>query len=83
VYTKRLLVEGLKAVLKLGCFAAITVGFFTAAWPLLPNLLGGDALFQVSWFAAQAKTLVFRILLVLLVIGLLTFFGRDGNTAAS
>jgi flagellar biosynthetic protein FlhB len=71
VYTRRLLVEGLKAVVKLGCFAAVTVGFFTAVWPALPNLLSGDALFQAGWFAVQAKRLVFRILLVLLIVGLL------------
>lgn len=71
VYTKRLWIEALKALGKLGCFTAITVGFFTAIWPSLPNLMSGDALFAAGWFAAQAKTLVFRILLILIIIGLL------------
>jgi flagellar biosynthesis protein FlhB len=71
VYTKRLLVEGLKALIKLACFGAITTAFFTLVWPMLPDLQNGDAIFQLGWFAAQARTLVFRILLVLLIIGLL------------
>jgi flagellar biosynthesis protein FlhB len=71
VYNRRLLIEALKAFAKLGCFGAITVGFFTAIWPALPNLMNGDALFEAGWFAAQAKTLIFRILLVLVIIGLL------------
>jgi flagellar biosynthesis protein FlhB len=72
IYTKRLLVEGLKALLKLGCFVAITFGFFSAVWPSMPVLMsGGGALFVLGWFAAQAKTLVFRILLALIIIGLL------------
>ncbi len=71
VYTKRLWIEALKALVKLGCFGAVTVGFFSAIWASLPNLMSGDALFEAGWFAAQAKTLVFRILLVLAIIGLL------------
>jgi flagellar biosynthesis protein FlhB len=71
VYTKRLWIDALKALVKLGCFSAVTSGFFTAIWPTLPNLMSGDALFTVGWFAAAAKTLVFRILLVLAIIGLL------------
>lgn len=71
VYNKRLLIEALKALVKLGCFGAITVGFFTAIWPSLPNLMSGDAMFEAGWFAAQAKTLVLRILLALAIIGLL------------
>jgi flagellar biosynthetic protein FlhB len=71
VYTKRLWIEALKALVKLGAFTTITVGFFTTIWPALPNLMSGDALFEASWFAAAAKTLVFRILLVLAIIGLL------------
>lgn len=71
IYTKRLWIEALKALVKLGCFSAVTVGFFTAIWPALPNLMGGDALFEAGWFAEAAKTLVFRILLVLAIIGLL------------
>lgn len=71
VYTKRLWIDALKALVKLGCFGAVTVGFFTAIWPALPNLMSGDALFAVGWFAEAAKTLVFRILLVLAIIGLL------------
>jgi flagellar biosynthetic protein FlhB len=71
VYTKRLWIDALKALVKLGCFATVTVGFFTAIWAALPNLMSGDALFDAGWFAEAAKTLVFRILLVLAIIGLL------------
>ncbi len=71
VYSRRLLVEAVKALFKLGCFAAVTGGFFAAIWPLLPNLMSGDALFEAGWFAAEAKVLVFRILLILVIVGLL------------
>ena len=71
VYNKRLLIDALKALAKLGCFGAVTFGFFTAIWPSLPNLMSGDVLFETGWFAEAAKTMVFRILLVLVIIGLL------------
>jgi len=71
VYSKRLWIDTLKALVKLACFAAIISGFFTEIWPSLPTLMNGDALFAAGWFAAAAKTLVFRILLVLAIIGLL------------
>jgi len=71
VYNKRLLIEALKALVKLGCFTSVIIGFFTAIWPALPELMSGDALFAAGWVAGQAKTLVFRILLVLVIIGLL------------
>jgi flagellar biosynthesis protein FlhB len=43
VYNRRVVVEGVKAIVKLACFAVITVGFFEAIWPALPVLLNGDA----------------------------------------
>lgn len=71
IYTKRLWIEALKALVKLGCFGAVTLGFFRTIWPALPDLMSGDAWFEAGWFAEVAKTLVFRILLVLAIIGLL------------
>jgi flagellar biosynthesis protein FlhB len=71
VYNRRVLVDGVKTVIKLLCFGAVTVGFFETIWPALPELLNGDPTSGIGWFTTQVKTLVFRILLVLLVIGLL------------
>jgi flagellar biosynthetic protein FlhB len=71
IYNKRLLIEGAKALIKLALFSAIAFGFGAAVWPTFPDLFNGDALFSAGWFASHAKTLVVRILLALMVLGLL------------
>jgi flagellar biosynthesis protein FlhB len=71
IYNRRVLVEGMKAILKLCVFAAIAVSFFRSIWPSVPDLLDGDVPEQVGWFASHAKTLALRLVLALLVIGLL------------
>jgi len=71
IYNKRIVIEGLKALIKLGCFAALTVGFFKTVWPAFPDLLQRDTLQSIDWLADHAHALVFRILLALLIIGLM------------
>ena len=71
VFTKRILFEGFKTLLKLALLGTVLYLFFSALWPLLPTVATSDPGAQISWFALQGKALLFRLGLGLLVIGIL------------
>jgi flagellar biosynthesis protein FlhB len=73
VFNKKMLFEAFKSLLKLGILGAITVTFFTALWPQLPAAQSADTAAVQDWFSSHAVTLLFRLGLALVLIGLLDF----------
>jgi len=71
VFSKRMLFEVLKTGLKLVLFGTILYGFLISIWPGLPSIATSDTGTQLVWLAASGRALLFRLGLVLLVIGLL------------
>jgi flagellar biosynthetic protein FlhB len=71
VFNIRMLLEGLKSVIKLAVFMGVAYGFFRGLWVVLPQIAGTDANAQAAWFADKAMTLLFRLLLVLVLIALI------------
>jgi flagellar biosynthetic protein FlhB len=71
VFSKRMLFEVFKTSLKLVLFGAILYGFLSSLWPGLPAVATSDTGTQLAWLAAGGKSLLFRLGLALLVIGLL------------
>ncbi|MET0658640.1 MAG: EscU/YscU/HrcU family type III secretion system export apparatus switch protein [Steroidobacteraceae bacterium] len=74
VFNKRMLFEGLKSVLKLAFFGAIAYFFFADLWPGLPNAGSADVQEQSNWLGSAAVSLLFRLALALLIVGLLDLF---------
>jgi flagellar biosynthetic protein FlhB len=71
IFNQKMSFEAFKSVLKLCCFAAVTIGFFLALWPKLPNAATDDVREQLAWLGSMALALLFRLGLVLLVVGIL------------
>jgi flagellar biosynthetic protein FlhB len=71
VFSKRMLFEAFKTALKLLLFGTILYGFLIGVWPGLPAVATSDTGTQLAWLADEGKSLLFRLGLALLVIGLL------------
>lgn len=71
IFSKRVLFEGVKTLLKLGLLGTVLYLFFVGLAPLLPKVATSDPGAQILWFALVGKTLLFRLGMGLLVIGLL------------
>jgi flagellar biosynthetic protein FlhB len=73
IYSKRMLFETFKSVLKLVLFTATIAFFFAALWPHLGEVATPDPNGQTSWFAEWGLALLFRLALILTLLGLLDF----------
>lgn len=73
IYNKKMLFEAFKGLLKLLVLGGVAVAFFFALWPTLPGAESADVGIVQHWFADNAITLMFRLGLALLLIGLLDF----------
>jgi flagellar biosynthetic protein FlhB len=71
IFSKRMLFEAFKTLLKLALFSTIVYGFLRGLWPGLPALATGDTGTKLAWLATEGKSLLARLGLALLVIGLL------------
>jgi flagellar biosynthetic protein FlhB len=71
LYNKRMLFEVLKSLLKLVLFTATIGFFFVELWPHLAELATPDASGRDSWLAEWGLALLFRLALILTLIGLL------------
>jgi flagellar biosynthetic protein FlhB len=71
VFSKRMLFEAFKSLLKLAILGGVAVLFFFALWPRLPAAETPDPGAVQSWFGANAIALLFRLGLALVLIGLL------------
>lgn len=71
IYNKRMLFEGFKSCLKLVFFGIVLYGFFVALWLSLPGSGTGDVSALLGWLESNAVTLLIRLGVVLLIIGLL------------
>lgn len=70
VFNKRMLFEAFKSCLKLVFFGCVLYGFFMALWFGLASA-GGTVSQQLDWLKENASTLLIRLGLLLLIIGLL------------
>jgi flagellar biosynthesis protein FlhB len=71
VYNKRMLFEALKSVLKLMFFGFIAYSFFASLWPAIPAVAALAPVEQLHWLARNAVSLLLRLGLALVVVGLL------------
>jgi len=71
VFTKRLLIEGLKSIFKLAVLLTVGYTTFSGRWQELSQLPVQQPLEQLRWLASIGSALLFRLLLALLVIALL------------
>jgi len=71
VFSKRMLFEAFKTLLKLVLFGTILYGFLLGMWPGLPAIATGDGGTRLAWLAAAGQSLLLRLGLALLLIGLL------------
>jgi flagellar biosynthetic protein FlhB len=71
IYNVKLLFEAFKGVLKLVFLGGVAVAFMFAIWPTMPEAQTHDAVQVQSWFGEHAMSLLFRLGLALLVIGLM------------
>jgi len=71
VYNKRLLFEALKSILKLVFFGLVVYSFFASLWPQMPALATLSPGEQLHWLASRGLSLLVRLGLVLVVVGLL------------
>jgi len=71
VFSKRMLFEAFKTLLKLVLFGTILYGFLLDMWPGLPAIATGDSGTRLAWLAAEGQSLLLRLGLALLLIGLL------------
>jgi flagellar biosynthesis protein FlhB len=73
IYSKKLLFDAFKSLLKLAILGGVAVAFFFALWPTLPAAESPDTGVVQQWFGANAIALLFRLGLALVLIGLLDF----------
>lgn len=73
IYNKKMLFEFFKGLLKLLILGGVAIAFFFALWPELPAAETQDTGLVQQWFGAHAITLLFRLGLALVLIGLLDF----------
>ncbi len=71
IFSKRMLFEVFKTLVKLGLFSALLYGFFVAAWPGITGAAFEGVQGQVSAFARNTGALLLRLGLALLVVALL------------
>jgi flagellar biosynthetic protein FlhB len=71
IYNAKLLFDAFKSVLKLAILGGVTTTFFLALWQQLPAAGSNDGGVVQQWFADHAITLLFRLGLALVLIGLL------------
>jgi flagellar biosynthesis protein FlhB len=71
VFNKKMLFDAFKSVLKLLILGSVAVAFFFALWPRLPEAESADTGIVQQWVGQNALTLLFRLGLALVLIGLL------------
>jgi flagellar biosynthetic protein FlhB len=71
IYSMKMLFDAFKSLLKLLILGGVAVAFFFALWPQLPAAGSHDSGVVGSWFGDQAVSLLFRLGLALVLIGLL------------
>lgn len=71
VFSKRILFELVKTLLKIALFGAVLSGFALALYPSLPALMLSDPGSQVGWLGSRGQGLFTRLLLVMLAVGVL------------
>jgi flagellar biosynthetic protein FlhB len=71
IFNKRALFEAFKSVLKLIGFAAVAYVFFRSVWPSLQGGASDSIAGQLQWLGDSALSLLLRLALVLVIIGLL------------
>jgi flagellar biosynthetic protein FlhB len=71
VFNKRMLFEAFKSVVKLFFFGSIAYAFFVSAIPGFFALGGMDAESQAHWLADSSVSLLFRLGLGLLIVGII------------
>lgn len=83
IYSMKMLFDAFKSLLKLGILGGVAAAFFIALWPQLPAAQSSDTAAVQNWFGTHALTLMFRLGLALVLIGLLDLlytrhkFGKD------
>ena len=71
VFNKKMLFDAFKSVLKLLVLGGVAVAFFFTLWPQLLGAQSADSLLVQEWFGHNAITLLFRLGMALVLIGLL------------
>jgi flagellar biosynthetic protein FlhB len=71
IYSKKMLFEAFKSLLKLLVLGGVATAFFFATWPQLPGAQSVDVVAVGDWFGSHAIALMFRLGLALVLIGLL------------
>jgi flagellar biosynthetic protein FlhB len=71
IYNMKMLFEAFKGVLKLAILGGVATAFFFGLWPQLPAAESHDSGVVQQWFGEHAITLLFRLGLALVLIGLL------------
>jgi len=71
IYSKKMLFEAFKGLLKLLVLGGVAVAFFLSLWPNLLAPLSPDSELIQQWFGQNAVALLFRLGLALVIIGLL------------
>lgn len=70
-YNKKMLFEAVKSVLKLIFFVCVAYTFFASLWPVFLSIGGASVEGQIQVFGSSALTLLFRLGLALVIVGLL------------
>jgi flagellar biosynthesis protein FlhB len=73
IYNQKMLFELFKGLLKLAILGGVAIAFFFALWPELPAAETQDTALVQQWFGNHAISLLFRLGLALVLIGLLDF----------
>lgn len=73
IYNQKMLFELFKGLLKLVILGGVAIAFFFGLWPQLPAAETQDTGLVQQWFGTHALTLLFRLGLALVLIGLLDF----------
>jgi len=71
VFSKKMLFEAFKSLLKLLVLGGVATAFFFALWPQLNGPQSSDSELVQEWFGQHAVALLFRLGLALVLIGLL------------
>jgi flagellar biosynthesis protein FlhB len=71
LFSKKMLIEGVKSVLKLLFFATVVLVFFRSLWPELSGLANQGLQQQLQWLGQNTVALLFRLLMALTVVAIL------------
>jgi flagellar biosynthesis protein FlhB len=71
LFTKRMLIELPKTLVKFAALTGVAAAFLWTAWPSLATLQNATVPFQAQWLAGISRGLAWRLAAVLGVIGLL------------